>query len=606
MGARTVYAVLEGTAAAHGRSRALHQPLGDGKYRSWTWREYRDSVRQIAVGLRAIGVRHGEIVALQSETRAEFYLADLGVMSAGAVAAALYTSLPYNEQASTLRASDARFVFVENVKAMRALEAAAEGPLNVRWILLTGGADGSTGSHSGTTEPVTAGPSGASDSREGRAGPVPLLTLESLRADGERRLAEDPQAFERIRTEIQDSDLAVLYMTSGATGEPKMALVTHRALVFNIDMAPRVLPVGPQDVTVAFLPSAHIAQRVVVELVPVRQGCCVCFSESLARLPAEIRAFQPTFFLAPPRVWERVYSTITTEIRKRPAVVRKLFYMGVGVGSEASRLRQAGKPVPAWMKASLRIFDRLVFRKIRERLGGRLRIAASGAAPLGKDLAEFYAAIGLPLVEGYGLTEGGVAVFNPLDQPKPGSIGKLLPGVEGRIEEDGELMLRSPCVFSGYYKDPEATAAVLRDGWLATGDIAEVDAGGYWYITGRKKEMIVASNGKKIYPARIEVLFKREPAINQVLLIGDRMPYVTALFTVNGTPSEAQDAVRQAVKTVNGRLAPFEQIRKFKIIEREFSIDSGELTPTMKVRRSRVLENHRALVSEMYMGKDVE
>ena len=575
MGARTVYAVLEETARAHGLRRALHQPLGGGKYQSWTWREYCDSAQQIAVGLRAIGVGHGEIVALQSETRAEFYLADLGVMAAGAVAAALYTSLPYAEQASTLRASDARFVLVENAKSMRALEAAAEGDLNVRWILLTGPAEG-------------------------------LLTLEDLRADGERRLAEDPRAFERIRAEIQDSDLAVLYMTSGATGEPKMALVTHRALVFNIDMAPTVLPVTPDDVTVAFLPSAHIAQRVVVELVPVRQGCCVCFSESLTRLPVEIRTFRPTFFLAPPRVWERVYSTITTEIRKRPGVVRKLFYMGVGVGSEASRLRQAGKPVPAWMRASLRVFDGLVFRKIRDRLGGRLRIAASGAAPLGKDLAEFYAAIGMPLIEGYGLTEGGVAVFNPLDRPKSGSIGKLLPGVEARLEEDGELMLRSPCIFSGYHKDPEATAAVLRDGWLATGDIAETDAEGYWYITGRKKEMIVASNGKKIYPARIEVLFKREPAINQVLLIGDRMPYVTALFTVNGAPSEAHDAVKQAVKTVNGKLAPFEQIRKYKIIEREFSIERGELTPTMKVRRSRVLENHRALVSEMYMGKDVD
>jgi long-chain acyl-CoA synthetase len=575
MRARTVYAVLEETAAAHGRKRALHQPLGDGKYHSWTWREYCDNVRQVAVGLRAIGIRRGEIVALQSETRAEFYIADLGIMSAGAVAAALYTSLPYTEQASTLRASDARFVFVENVKAMRSLEAAAEGSLNVRWILLTGESDG-------------------------------LLTLEDLRADGERRLTEDPQAFERIRAEIQDSDIAVLYMTSGATGEPKMALVTHRALVFNIDMAPTALPITPDDVTVAFLPSAHIAQRVVVELVPVRQGCCVCFSESLARLPHEIRAHRPTFFLAPPRVWERVYSTITTEIRKCPAAVRKLFYLGVGVGSEASRLRQAGKPIPTWMKASLRIFDHLVFAKIRHRLGGRLRIAVSGAAPLGKDLAEFYAAIGMPLIEGYGLTEGGVAAFNPLDRPKPGSIGTLLPGVEARIEDDGELMLRSPCLFSSYHKDPEATAAVLRDGWLATGDIAEVDADGYWYITGRKKEMIVASNGKKIYPARIEVLFKREPAINQVLLIGDRMPYVTALFTVNGTPAETQDAVKQAVKAVNGRLAPFEQIRKFKIVEREFSIEKGELTPTMKVRRSRVLENHRALVSEMYMGKDVE
>jgi long-chain acyl-CoA synthetase len=575
MGARTVYAVLEETAAAYGKAPALKQPLGGGKYRTWTWREYRDTAQQIAVGLHALGVRKGDTVALQSETRAEFYLADLGVLSAGAVAAALYTSLPYTDQVRTLLASEARWVFVENPKAMQGLRVAAAGKLDVRWILLTGQAEGA-------------------------------LTFEDVRAEGEKRLNRHPLLFDRIQADLSEFDPAILYMTSGATGEPKMALATHRALVTNIDMAPEVLPLTPEDVTLAFLPSAHIAQRVVVELVPIRQGFCVWFSESLARLPHEIRTIRPTFFLAPPRVWERVYSTISTEIRKRPAAVRKLFYLGVGVGSEARRLREAGKPVPAWMRSSLRFFDRVVFSKIRQRLGGRIRIAASGAAPLGKDLAEFYAAIGMPLIEGYGLTEAGVVAFNPLDRPKPGSIGKLLPGVEARIEEDGELMLRSPCLFSGYFKDPQATAAVLRDGWLATGDIADCDRDGYYYITGRKKEMIVASNGKKIYPSRIEGLFKREPVISQVLLIGDRMPYVTALFTVNGDPSETQTTVERAVKAVNKQLAPFEQIRKFKILDREFSIEHGELTPTMKVRRSRVLENHRALVSEMYLGRDID
>lgn len=576
MGARTVYTVLEETAAAYPEKSALHQPLGGGKYRSWSWREYCDSVRHIAVGLRAIGVHKGDVVALQSETRAEFYLADMGVMSAGGISAALYTSLPYGDQARTLRASEARVVLVENVKAMEALQAAAEdGLTGVRWILLTGGVDG-------------------------------LMSLEQVRASGEQQLREDPDVFDRIRAEVEESDAAVLYMTSGATGEPKMGLVTHYALVSNIDMAPAVMPVTQEDVTIAFLPSAHIAQRVVVQLVPVRQGSSVWFSESLSKLPTEIRSIRPTFFLAPPRVWERVYSTISAEIRKRPAAVRKLFYMGVGVGSEASRRRQAGQPVPGWMRASLGFFNRVVFGKIRDRLGGRLRMALSGAAPLGKDLAEFYAAIGIPLIEGYGLTEGGVAVLNPMDRPKSGSIGKLLPRTEARIEEDGELMLRGPCLFAGYYKDPEATAAVMRDGWLATGDIAEIDSDGYYYITGRKKEMIVASNGKKIYPARIEVLFKREPLISHVLLIGDRMPYVTALFTVNDPNEATKAAVEKAVKAVNQQLAPFEQIRKFKILDREFTIDRGELTPTMKVRRGRVLENYRALVSEMYMGKDLD
>lgn len=567
MKARTVYTVLEETAAKYPEKAALHQPLGGGKYRTWTWREYRDTVQQIAVGVRELGVPKGGMVALQSETRAEFYLTDIGVMTSGAVGAALYTSLPYADQVKTLRASDATVVFVENEKVMRALQAAAGEPLNVQWI---------------------------------------LLTDDSVRALGEKKMREDPGVFDRIRAEVSESDIAVLYMTSGATGEPKMGLVSHQALVANMDMSPTSFPLSPEDCTIAFLPSAHIAQRVVVELLPIREGGCIWFSEGLTKMPHELRTIRPTFFLAPPRVWERIYTTVSAEIRKRPAAVRRLFYMAIGLGSEASRLKQQGKEVPRWMRTSLKAFDRLVFAKIRERLGGRMRLAASGAAPLGKDLAEFYGAIGMPLIEGYGLTEGGVAALNPLDRPKAGSIGKLLPGFEARIEDDGELMLRGSSLFSGYYKDPEATAAVLRDGWLATGDIAECDADGYYYITGRKKDLIVSSNGKKIYPARIEGMLKKEPAINQVLLIGDRMPYITALFTVNGAPEEVRSAVEKAVKAVNKQLASFEQVRKFKIIERDFSIELGELTPTMKVRRSRVLENHRELVSEMYMGKDVE
>jgi len=433
-----------------------------------------------------------------------------------------------------------------------------------------------------------------------------LITDDSVRALGEKKMREDPGVFERIRAEVSESDMAVLYMTSGATGEPKMGLVSHRALVANMDMAPIAFPLSPEDCTIAFLPSAHIAQRVVVELLPIREGGVIWFSEGLAKMPHELRAIRPTFFLAPPRVWERIYTTVSAEIKKRPAAVRRLFYLAIGLGAEASRRRQQGKEVPGWMRTSLKGFDRIVFAKIRERLGGRMRLAASGAAPLGKDLAEFYGAIGMPLIEGYGLTEGGVAALNPLNRPKAGSIGKLLPGFEARIEDDGELMLRGGSLFSGYYKDPEATAAVLREGWLATGDIAECDADGYYYITGRKKELIVSSNGKKIYPARIEGMLKKEPAINQVLLIGDRMPYVTALFTVNGAPEEARSAVAKAVKAVNKQLASFEQVRKFKILERDFSIELGELTPTMKVRRNRVLENHRGLVSEMYMGKEVE
>jgi long-chain acyl-CoA synthetase len=576
MADRTMYAVLEEAARSYGTAPALHQPAGKGAYQSYNWLEYQIAAQEIACGLHRIGIRKGDTIALHSETRAEFYLADLGVLANGSIAAALYTSYPAADQVSNLRASNAKAVFVEDPKSMQALLAAGDPTLaSLRWILLTGQADGA-------------------------------LTLHQLRVEGRQALDQDAQSFEKIRAEVRGEDPAVLYLTSGATGEPKMGLVTHAALTANIDMGPKVLKLSPSDSTIAFLPSAHIAQRVVIEFLPIRMGVAVWFSESLAKLPIEMKTIRPTFLLAPPRVWERMFTSITAEVKKRGALARKMFYGAVGLGAEVARLREEGRPVPMMMQSLLKIADRLVFSKIRVRLGGRIRLAASGAAPLGKDMARFYAAIGMPLIEGYGLTEGGVVCLNPLDRPKSGSIGVKLPGVELRLAEDGELLVKSPALFSGYHNDSEATASVLRDGWLYTGDIAEIDSDGYVYITGRKKELIVSSNGKKIYPARIELLFKTEPVINQVVLIGDRLPYVTALVTVNAVegadPTEVD--VKQAVARVNRQLAPFEQIRKFRILEREFSIERGELTPTMKVRRNRVLENHRELVSELYMGKE--
>jgi len=523
------------------------------------------------------------MIALQSETRAEFYLADLGVMAAGAVAAALYTSVPYADQAKAIQFCDCKIALVENAKAYRGLATALGGAArDIRWVLLTGDA-----------------------SELGETG-TPVLTFAELREAGRRKLAEDPEAFERMRAEYTDAEVAILYMTSGATGEPKMGLVSHRALVTNLDMVPAVLPLSPADSTIAFLPSAHMAQRMVGELLPIFSGTAVWFSEGLSKLPNEIRAIRPTLFLAPPRLWERIYASIIAEIKKKPAALQKLFYLGAGLGNKAATLKREGKPVPATIRLPLALADKIMFSKIRERLGGRMIAPVSGSAPLSKHLAEFYEAVGMPLLEGYGLTEGGVVSVNPPGHVKPGSIGKLLPGAEVQIADDGELMIHGSIVFEGYYKDPEATAAVLHEGWLATGDIATSDADGYYYITGRKKELIVASNGKKIYPARIEGLFKREPLISHVLLIGDKLPFVTALITVTGEAVAAAPLVERTVKEVNKQLPSFEQIRKFKILDRDFSIENGELTPTMKLRKSRILENHRALVNELYAGREFE
>jgi long-chain acyl-CoA synthetase len=598
-GTRTVYNLLEEAASTYGNSPALYEPVagqGRGATRTWkayTWVDYKKAVDEIAAGLWKLGVRTGDIVALDSETRLEFYLADLAVMACGGISAALYTSYPPSEHVKTLRDLAPKVTIIENPKALGALQSTAEPPLETQWVLLTGEADGAT-------------------------------TLEQLRALGRATMAAKPGLINVLKERVSPDDVAMLYLTSGATGEPKMGRVTHSAIVANVNMGKQATDLGPQDTTIAFLPSAHITQRIAVELFPLRMGIAVYFSEGLSRLPHELKSVRPTFFVAPPRVWERMYCNICTEIKKRGKVSQRVFYGALGLGAEAARRKQEGRPVPGWMQRLLRIADQRIFSQIRERLGGGLRMAVSGAAPLGKDLADFYSAIGLPIYEGYGLTEGGIVALNPTGRVKPGSIGKPLPGVEMKIAGDGELLVRSPTTFAGYHLAPESTATVLRDGWVHTGDVAEFDAEGYFYITGRKKEVLVNSNGKKVYPAMIEGLFKMEPLINQVLLVGDKQPYVAALLTLNhavietlpgmsrqngmtaaelvAAPPVAAE-VKRIVQKVNKQLAPFEQIRRYHVLERDFTIEEGELTPTMKVRRQRVLENHRRLVGDLFLGR---
>jgi long-chain acyl-CoA synthetase len=567
--ATTIPEVLRQAAARYPERLALRQP-GKAGVQTWTWKQYLDAAEEIAAGLEALGIRRGDHVAICSETRAEFYLADQGILMNGCVAAALYPSYPAAELLRTIALAEAKALFVEDAKTLAALR---DAPVQ-HFILLTGEAPGA-------------------------------ISLASLRSHG-RRAAE-----------VRPEDDAILYLTSGATGEPKRVMVTQGSLTANIHMGPGVIPLTPDDITIAFLPSAHIAQRVVVEMLPMLTGTPVSFAESLMKLPGELKAVKPTFFLGPPRVWERMYSSIRAEVQKKSGLAQKAFQAAVGLGRSAARLRRAGKSVPAYMSVPLGLADRLIFAQIRERLGGRLRVAISGAAPLSADLAEFFEAIGMPLIEGYGLTEGGVAAFNPVNAPRPGSIGKPLNGVEFRTSDEGELLVRSPALSSGYHNDPAATAELIEDGWLHTGDIGTIDGDGYIYITGRKKELIVSSNGKKIFPARVETLFKFEPLISQLLLAGDRLPHLVALFTIhtaiaesvpgaNGAGVPLHEAppviaeVQRIVTRINKQLAPFEQIKRFRILPRDFSIDHGEVTATMKVRRKQVMENFRTELEDLY------
>ncbi len=586
---RTVYSLLEEAATAHGELVALHQPVttteGRG-YRTYSWIEYRTIVREIACGLRAMGVQNGEIVAVGSETRAEFYLLDLGIMANGSTSAALYVNSQAMDQVSALRRCGAKLIFVEDGKIYKALQAAGGAELGAQWVVMSGLIDG-------------------------------VMTLDEVRSRGRAAMLDDPEYFERIRLNVMPEQRAILYLTSGATGEPKFVEVSHASLVANVDIGKKALNMGPKDRVLAFLPSAHIAQRVGIELLPLGLGIPVYFSEGLARMAQEFKSIKPTFFLAPPRVWERVYHSVRTEIQKRGGATKKLFYVAVGMSAAAVKLRAEGKPVPLWMRAPLALFDRLVFSKVRERMGGELTFAVSGAAPLAKELALFYEAIGMPLHEGFGLTEGGILTLNLPGKQRMGSIGPALPGIHLKLADDGELLVSGPTVAMGYFNDAKATADVFRDGWLYTGDIAEIGRDGYVSITGRKKEIIVSSNGKKIYPTRVEELFKTDTLISQMVLAGDGQPHISALFTINAAAAvngqtleelaasaEVLAAVKKSVRAANAQLAAYEQIKKFRVLPVEFSIEGGELTPTMKVRRSKVLEKFADKVAEMYAAKD--
>jgi long-chain acyl-CoA synthetase len=589
MVSRTLYDVLVDTVARYGDKPALQQPSAGKTIKTWTWNEHLAAVNRIAAGLEAIGIHKGDVVAICSETRAEFYLMDMGIIAMGGIAAALYQSYPPKDLLKTIAASGARVLVCENPKFFAELKSA---PVEF-FILLTGEAEGA-------------------------------ISLEQLL---ERGFVVEMERPDGLIHRPSPEDYAVLYLTSGATGEPKMVLMTHQAIASNIEMGKVVLPMTTDDITIAFLPSAHITQRVVCEFLPMLFGTPVYFSESLLKLPGEIQSVRPTMFVAPPRMWERVYASVCTEIRKKPAAIRKLFYGAVGMGVAAAKYRREGKRVPARLRLPLAVAKKTLFAPILKRFGGRLRLPLSGGAPLGKDLAEFYEAIGMPLGEGYGLTEGGVVALNPIEAPRSGSIGKPLPGMEIRFADDGELLVRSDCLFAHYYRDPDATATVKRDGWLYTGDIGYQDNDGYLYITSRKKELIVSSTGKKVFPAHVENLFKFEPLISQVVLVGDRLPFLTALFTIH-TPvaetltgmekvkGESSDVIASAapvatevqkiVSNVNKQLADFEKIRKFRILPRDFTIEAGELTATMKVRKQKVMENFSEQIASLYAEKTVQ
>jgi long-chain acyl-CoA synthetase len=458
--------------------------------------------------------------------------------------------------------------------------------------------------------------------------PVPegALSFDEVRARGREALAGDGAAVRRRVAEVQAEDLATLIYTSGTTGDPKGVMLTHSNLVSNALDAVKVLPgLGPDDVCLSFLPLCHSFERTSGLNIMLQGGATIAYAESVEKVPQNMMEIRPTLMGSVPRLYEKMYARINEKVAGDPPWRQKLFRWAIAVGRERLRHQVARTPPGMWLQIRTALADKLVFAKIKERTGGRLRIFISGGAPLAREIAEFFGAAGLTICEGYGLTETSPVIsVNTPEWNKPGTVGRPIDRVEVKIAKDGEILCRGPNVMKGYFKKPEATAEVIdQDGWFHTGDIGTLDPDGFLVITDRKKDILVTSGGKNIAPQPIENAIKTNPFFAEVVMIGNNRNFPAALVVPNferletwakekGLFSTSREDLVQKPEVVahyqklvgdlTPDLAPFEKIKKVTVVPKEFSIETGELTPTLKVKRRVVEERYKGLIDRMYQG----
>ena len=569
-----------------------------GAWQTRTWREVGDIVRELAVGLIALGRTKGDTVALLSSSRAEWVQADFAIFSAGCITVPVYPSYPPDLVAYVINDAGARTVFVEDAAQLaKVLEARAQMP-QLEHIVVMSGYD--------APQP-----------------PKSVMTWETLRRTGrDRAEALKSTLAERVTTGGPE-DVASIVYTSGTTGPPKGVVQTHGNHIAALTASKASTPIEEGWVHLLFLPLAHSFARLEAFL-GVLHGLTTAFAENLDKLRDNLPETRPHFICSVPRVFEKVYAGVLATAQSGSPLKRKIFNWAVAVGRDVSRHQQRGQPVPAGLELKRRVAHALVFSKLHARLGGRLQWAVSGGAPLARDIAEFFHAAGILLLEGYGLTETCPALtFNRPDRFKFGSVGQALPGVELKIAADGEILARGANVATrGYYKQPEATREVFEpDGWFHTGDIGRLDEDGFLFITDRKKDLIVTAGGMNIAPQNIENLLKADPFISQVMVHGDRRPYPVALITLNpeelgkfareqgvlasdaGTLVRHPKVVERVARTIeekNTNLQSYAKIKKFSILAQDFTLEGGELTPTLKVKRKVVAEKYKKALEELY------
>lgn len=574
---------------------AFQYPSGDGW--AWlNWREAADRVRDICCGLLELGIQREERCAIQSSTRLEWILADLGILSAAGATTTVYPSMTGADTAYILNDSAAVVAFVEDDVQVAKLVAQRDSLDTLRKIVVF---DGSAG-HDGW-----------------------VITLADLEHSGRRYAQQHPEAFDTSIDGIDPSHLATLIYTSGTTGRPKGVELVHDCWVYEGEAISGIGLVKPDDHQYLWLPLSHAFGKV-LEAAQIYLGFPTTVDGRIDRLVDNLSVVRPTFMASAPRVFEKVYAKVVTTAAEGGRLRYKLFRRAVEVGKRVSRLRRQGRALPALLRAEYEVLDRLVFARLRQRFGGRIRFMISGSAPLSMEMAEFFHAAGLLILEGYGLTETSAGTFvNHLEGYRFGTVGRAIGPTEVKIAvEDGEVLLRGRSVMRGYHNLPQATADVLdEDGWLHTGDIGEVDQDGFLRITDRKKDLIKTSGGKYVAPQLIEGRLKALcPYISQVLVHGDRRNYCTALVALD-EPSITQWArdngieggydqltrhqrveflVQRALDELNAQLASYESIKKFAILSQDLTEEAGELTPNQKVKRKVVEKRYAETLDGLY------
>jgi long-chain acyl-CoA synthetase len=553
-GTRTIARLWEDAVARAPDATAYLTEEADG-WRPVTWAEAGRMVDELAHGLLARGIRKGDAFAILASTRLEWTVFDFALARIGAVAAPIYMNSSPKDAAYVAEHSDAVGALCEDDEQRVKLAG-----LGLEHVLT-------------------------------------FADLDELRGLGREHEREHPNALAEAAQTIGDDDLYTYIYTSGTTGPPKACMILHRNYFEMVDAVRHVEDfVRQDDVMLLFLPLAHNFGRCMT-LLGARVGFTIAFCPDPYSVAEALEAVRPTIFPSVPRVYEKVHTGVTAKFGEAKGAKRALIDWALRTGREASAMRQAQRPLPPGLALRHRIADRLVYSKVKKRLGGRLRLGISGGAPLAKEIIEFFHALDILILEGYGLTEcTTAATVNMPTAFRFGTVGPAIPGTELRIADDGEVLIRSATVFAGYLKDEEATREVLAgDGWLRSGDLGHLDDEGFLQITDRKKDILVTAGGKNVAPQNLENALKMNPLISQALVVGDRRPYVAALITLveGASRDEAEPEIARAVDDVNGDLSRFEQIKRFSILSRDFSADEDEVTPTLKLKR-RVCEEHFA------------